>query len=133
MALRRVSSGARASIVNATSPAITLTAPGRTSAAPTVATVSRAPGADALDRGDHLGRRRERVAAHRHRHGAGMAGLARHERAGPGDAGDRRDDPDGEVLRFEQRALLDVNLEIADDVLAAAGERRDGVRVAAEG
>ena len=92
-----------------------------------------APGADALDRGDHLGRRRERVAAHRHRHGAGMAGLALHERAGAGDAGDRRDDPDGEVLRFEQRALLDVNLEIADDVLAAAGERRDGVRVAAEG
>ena len=40
MRLRAASSGARASIVNATSPAITLTAPGATFAAPTVATVS---------------------------------------------------------------------------------------------
>src|SRR3712207_7652872 len=38
-----------------------------------------------------------------------------------------------QAFRLEQRPLLDVDLEVADDVLGPARERRDAVGIAAEG
>ncbi len=72
-----------------------------------------ADGARALDGHHHLGGGGERVAAHRHRHGARMAGLARHDGAGARDSVDGRHDSDRVASGFELRTLLDMNFEIA--------------------
>ena len=103
---------ARMSSVKRTPPGITLTAPGSASIRPTVATSSSVSQGDALDRQDHLGRGGERVAAQRHRHGAGVAGLALTSTVKRRCAVDRGDDADRQALGLEHRALLDVHLDI---------------------
>ena len=63
-----------------------------------------------------------------------MAGLAPHERAGAGDAGDRRDDPDGEVAftidaRAPEDTLRKRMVAEVESELRAIAERR-GVTLA---
>ncbi len=52
--------------------------------------------------------------------------------AEPAGAGDRGDDADRQLQLLEHRPLLDVHLDIAQHLLAAPGDARDGGRVAAE-
>ena len=81
-----------------------------------------------LDGEHHLGRRRQRIAAPMHGHGAGVAGLARdldHASCGAADGGD---DADGQVVGFEHRSLLDVHLDVAERRCCAACLAGDGCR-----
>ena len=100
-------------------------APGCTCATPTVATVSGRVGADALDDADHFGDGGERIAAHGHRHGAGMARLADDVSPGAGDPVDGGDDADRKVAGFQERALLDMDFEIAAIGLRVARQGRN--------
>ena len=77
-----------------------------------------------FDRDQHFGRRCQRVVAHRHWHSTGVAGDAIDLDDGTRDAVDRRHDADGEPFLFQHRALLDVDLDIADDPIRLARFRR---------
>jgi hypothetical protein len=66
-------------------------------------------------------RARERVVAQIHRHGSGVAGDAVKFHAYPALPGDGGHDADGQIIFFEHRALLDVNLRVAEKF---AGFRR---------
>ena len=115
-------------------PGMTLGAPGSTSIDPTVAdqALVRASHGTVLDRQDHLGRRRQRILAQRHRHGAGMAGMAGDRDPKPAGTVDRGDDADRQLELLEHRPLLDMDLDIAQHALAPAGDGRDRRGIAAE-
>ena len=61
---------------------------------------------------DHLGGGDEGVVADAHRGRPGMVLDAVDRQARPGDGDDALDDADGEALLLEERALLDVELEV---------------------
>ena len=72
-----------------------------------------------------LGGPGERVAPHRHRNGAGMAGFAQKFDVQVGLPDDRRDDAERLVARLQHRPLLDVHLDIGGGLVARVGGGRD--------
>ena len=91
-----------------------LTAPGKTSQTPTVATVSIAPVdlRGGLRRPARFRRRRRNASwRSRHQHGAGVAAFAFDPDAQAGRRGDRRDDAERNAVPFQQRALFDVQFD----------------------
>ena len=105
------------------SPGMMLTAPGDASMRPTVPTMpsSGCSFAIALQRERHLGGAGKRVVAQRHRHRAGVAGLAGHRDAHAALPDDAGDDAERLVLRLQHRPLLDMDLDIAGDLRALVG------------
>ncbi len=81
--------------------------------------------ADLVDRVDHPRRANQGVAPARHRGRPGMGLLAGHRDLVPALALRPGDDADREARGFEDRALLDMRLEIGRD-RAASDRRRPG-------
>ena len=86
-----------------------------------------------FDRCHELGCRAQGVAAQRHRHRAGVPRLTGEHDAPSGLTGDRRDDAERNTVGLEHRALLDVDLVVADQIGGLASGTRESLRVAAEG
>ena len=72
-----------------------------------------------FDHADHLRGSGSRVVAQRHRHRAGMAGDAAHGHTPARKARDGADHPNRQVLMQQHRALLDMDFDIADELVAA--------------
>ncbi len=70
---------------------------------------------------DHRGRGHCGIAAAVHRRGAGMVGAAIEQNLDPGDAGDRLDHADGDLVLLQDDALLDMQLEKGGDVASGGG------------
>ena len=105
----------RMSMVMLVSPAAAVTTPGQHCACPTVVTPSwRSPISAIAER--EACRRPEAVAAHGHRHRAGVAGLPGEDHPLALDALRAGDRADAEALVLEHRALLDVHLDVGLDV-----------------
>ena len=122
------SSGDRRSMLSVTRPGITLAAPGSTDSSPTVATRSSEARAMRVDPLDDARRGDQRVAAERHRDRPRVPRRAVQLQTCARAPGDRRDDADVPVERLEQRTLLDVQLDVAEQRLAAPRLARDRVR-----
>ncbi len=91
----------------------------------------RRGGTTALHVEHDLRRRRRGVTAQPHRHRAGMSGLPGDGHAVADGAGDRGDDAERQPLLQQHRPLLDVDLEIAGQILRPARQRRDRFRIEA--
>ena len=90
-----------------------LTAPGKTSQTPTVPTVSMAPVDLAADfqRQNQLRRGGQRIFASRHQLAAGVAAFALDHDALAGRRGDVRHQAEIDPFLFQQRPLLDMQLD----------------------
>ena len=122
MASSTASSGWRKSMVKNTSPGTTLRLFGRLSMQADGADgVGRMRAGDGVDAVDHARCAQERVLAQRHRRGAGVGFLAGHRDLVPAHALRALHDADGAAFGFEDRALLDVQLEHRRECVRAGG------------
>ena len=99
-------------------------APGSTSIRPTVAMALRGP-TQALDRGDRLAGADQGVLPACVRRAARVPRLPDHREPEAPRPGDRGDVAEGGVGRLEERPLLDVRLEVADQLPGRAGRVLD--------
>ncbi len=109
----------RMSVSSRTREGMLLTAPGKTSQTPTVPTVSIAPVrfGGGFERKNQLSCGGQRIFAAGHQLAAGMAAFAFDEDAHAGGRGDVGHEADIDAFLFEERALLDVQL---DELMKAA-------------
>ena len=87
-----------------------------------------------FQRSRHLGRSEQCIATEAHRCSAGMRGLPLHAHVEPADGLPARDDADRHTVLLQDRALLDMRLEVrierltGDGAFACVTRRRQGIR-----
>ena len=129
---RTASVSCRTLRLSRTSPGTTFIAPGATVREPDGRSSARRCSRRLFDCRDEFGGSGEGIAAQVHRLRAGVPGLAGELQPEPILADDRRHDAQRQIQRFEHRALLDVGLEIAGELIRRIGGRCNRGRIAAE-
>ena len=131
-ARRRPSLSPRTSIVNSTTPGMTLTAPDTVLRTPDGAHRARGVEADSLDRNHRFGCRRECIAPEVHGDGPCVACPPHDLHPQSDGAGHGGHDSNRQILRFEHRSLLDVHLDIGGDVVRTVAGFAHRIRVESE-